>query len=387
MKKIIVAVLTASLAFAGLPFGTAQAATVAERLSGRILLQVQANGEAWYVNPVNKQRYYLGRPTDAFQLMRSLGLGVSEGDFTAFSTTAPARLAGRILLRVQARGEAYYVHPQTRVMHYLGRPADAFRIMREQGLGITTSDLAYIPRAGASAIPPDGVVNIRVTKPAVNASAGLPLVVSGEARVFENTVNIRVRNANGTELVETVTTADAPDVGQYGAFSASVNYPAPGTTNGTVEVFTLSAKDGAEIDKVIIPVTFATVQATTVRLYFSNTKFDPNQLACQTTHPTDRRIAQTSAIATATLNELLAGPTVTEREKGYVSQIPDAVELRSLRIENGTAYADFNSALNAGGSCRVQAIRSQITNTLKQFATVNNVVISVNGETDEVLQP
>lgn len=387
MKKTIVAVLAASLALAGLPFSTAQAATLAERLSGRILLQVQANGEAWYVNPVNKQRYYMGRPTDAFNLMRTLGLGVSERDFNAFGDLAPTRLAGRILLRVQANGEAYYVHPVTRRMHYLGRPADAFRIMREQGLGITTANLAHIPRAGVSAIPPGNIVNIIVTQPRPNTDVGLPLTISGEARVFENSVNIRLRNASGTELVEVVTTATATSTGQYGAFTASVTYPAPGTQTGTVEVFTLSAQDGSEIEKVIIPITFVATQTSTVRLYFSNTRFDPNMTACQTTHPTDRRLAQTPAIANAALTALLEGPTVTEQERGYRTNIPTDVRLQSLRIENGTAFADFNSALNVGGSCRVQAIRSQIENTLKQFATVNNVVISVNGSTTDVLQP
>lgn len=30
-------------------------------LSGKILLQVEDRGEAWYVNPANLKRYYLGQ--------------------------------------------------------------------------------------------------------------------------------------------------------------------------------------------------------------------------------------------------------------------------------------------------------------------------------------
>lgn len=52
--------------------------SIANRMAGKILLQVEENGEAWYVNPVNKQRYFLGRPNDAFELMRKLGLGISN---------------------------------------------------------------------------------------------------------------------------------------------------------------------------------------------------------------------------------------------------------------------------------------------------------------------
>ena len=43
--------------------------------SGKIYLQVEKNGVAWYISPVNNYRYYLGRPADAFNVMRNLGLG------------------------------------------------------------------------------------------------------------------------------------------------------------------------------------------------------------------------------------------------------------------------------------------------------------------------
>lgn len=58
----------------------AKAESLSERLAGRILLQIEQNGEAWYVNPDTKLRYYLGRPQDAFNLMRSQGLGISNRD-------------------------------------------------------------------------------------------------------------------------------------------------------------------------------------------------------------------------------------------------------------------------------------------------------------------
>lgn len=56
------------------------ASTLAQRVAGKILLQVEDVGQAWYVNPVNNLRYYLGRPADAFQIMRDLGLGITNSD-------------------------------------------------------------------------------------------------------------------------------------------------------------------------------------------------------------------------------------------------------------------------------------------------------------------
>ena len=89
-----------------------------------------------------------------------------------------------------------------------------------------------------------------------NDAIASPVTISGQARVFENTVNIRVRNSASKILASTFTTAQSPDIGQYGAFSKSISFSTPGTATGFVEVYTLSAKDGSEIDKVITLVKF-----------------------------------------------------------------------------------------------------------------------------------
>lgn len=131
------------------PFLNVQASS---DLSGRILLQVESHGEAWYVNPLNSQRYYLGRPNDAYDVMRELGLGISESSYEQFKNFGAIKFKGRILLRVEAKGEAYYVNPLDASLNYLGRPADAFSLMREFGLGISDSDLEKINISSSSTI-------------------------------------------------------------------------------------------------------------------------------------------------------------------------------------------------------------------------------------------
>jgi len=120
------------------------AAGMDEKLSGRILLQVEDEGQAWYVEPETGERAFLGRPQDAFNIMRDLGLGVSEEDFAELGEDLPESLAGKILLRVEANGEAYYISPMDMSIHYLGRPQDAFDVMRKLGLGISNKDLGGI---------------------------------------------------------------------------------------------------------------------------------------------------------------------------------------------------------------------------------------------------
>lgn len=144
MKKQFITFLIAITVFGLFPFNFSFAASTSARLKGRILLQVESNGEAWYVNPSDEKRYYLGRPEDAFQVMRSLGLGISNRDFNLFNDTAPSRLSGKILLKVEDSGKAYYINPVNLKMYYLGKPADAFQVMRKLGLGITDKDLLNI---------------------------------------------------------------------------------------------------------------------------------------------------------------------------------------------------------------------------------------------------
>ena len=89
------------------------------------------------------------------------------------------------------------------------------------------------------------------------------------------------------------------------------------------------------------------------------------------------------------LNELLKGPK-SDEGLNLETAIPKNTVLKSLLIlPNGTAEADFNQTLHSGvsGSAQVSAIREQIEKTLLQFSTINSVIISVDGESEEVLQP
>jgi hypothetical protein len=53
---------------------------LANRLKGRIVLQVQSRGEAWYINPKDGKRYYMKDGDAAYQIMRFLSLGITNTD-------------------------------------------------------------------------------------------------------------------------------------------------------------------------------------------------------------------------------------------------------------------------------------------------------------------
>ncbi len=106
---------------------------------------MEARGEAWYVDPDSGKRFFLGTAEDAYTLMRRKGLGVRHETLSRYQRHGyPKRLSGRILLDVEARGEAYYVVPGSLQGIYLGRASDAYALMRQYGLGITDRQLRQI---------------------------------------------------------------------------------------------------------------------------------------------------------------------------------------------------------------------------------------------------
>lgn len=143
--------------------------------------------------------------------------------------------------------------------------------------------------------------------------------------------------------------------------------------------------------------TSAPVEYETIQIFLSSRTEDPDILYCNRTYPISREVSRFSnnrksylgEYAYLALAELLKGPTEFEKKNGYFSSVNEGTKIQQIIIENGVALVDFNQKLNKGvaGSCKVQAIRSQIENTLKQFPEVKDVVISVDGEIEKNLQP
>lgn len=210
MKYFLCLVLFFGLAAPLLP---AHATTLAQTVSGRILLDVESHGEAWYVYPSTGQRSYLEDGDAAYAALQQFGLGISNADIamipiglesrfemsdadddtvpdavevslgtnedaadtdgdgytdaaeitasfnplgsgsTSIDTALAERLEGTILLQVETHGEAWYVYPGSGRRYYLGNGEAAYQIMRYLSLGISTNDLAQVPIAYTSPLP------------------------------------------------------------------------------------------------------------------------------------------------------------------------------------------------------------------------------------------
>lgn len=117
----------------------------AKKQIGKILLQVDAHGEAYYVNPKNSKRYYMADGNEAYRIMRYLGVGITNSNLQKIKTDKvfAKKNSGKIFLQVESLGEAYYIDFNGNV-HYLKDGNAAYRVMRSLGLGIKNSDLSKI---------------------------------------------------------------------------------------------------------------------------------------------------------------------------------------------------------------------------------------------------
>lgn len=235
---------------------------------------------------------------------------------------------------------------------------------------------------------------IQVASPKINGIVSSPLEVTGKARgnwFFEASFPVKLLDANNNVLTVAIAQAQSDWMTEnFVPFKAVVEFNRPTTQTGTL-VFQKDNPSGLpeHDDEIRIPVKFdLTGEIMTVKVYFNNNNLDP-EFSCNEVFPVEREVPKTQAVARAALEELLKGVRLEEQNQGFFTSINPNVKIQSLVIENNTAKVDFDDQLEfqVGGSCRVSAISAQIRETLKQFSTVKEVVISINGRTEDILQP
>lgn len=241
---------------------------------------------------------------------------------------------------------------------------------------------------------------ILVSSPLPDQEITSPLIVEGRARgiwFFEAVFPVVLMNQNGQVLAGSLATTQSDWMTEdFINFRAELNFKLVPGGRGTIILKNNNPSGLAQNSRELkIPVVFPEVEneensnkTIAVKVFFNNENFQPEFLEIRS-FPTERQIPYTQSVARAAVEELLKGPTEQEKSEGFFTNINSGVKVRSLTIDNGIARVDFTPELDfqVAGSARVTAIRDQITQTLKQFPTVKDVIISINGRTEDILQP
>ncbi|MEI8361228.1 MAG: hypothetical protein WCG01_03810 [bacterium] len=191
-----------------LPIANAKASTsLAQTLKGRILIQAEQLGEAWYINPLTSTRYSLGRPAEALAIMKKLGVGMTTANinriaqigFNDVDKAFAQKYAGLIILQVEDSGQAWYVNPLDLKKYYLGKPIDALSVMKDLGLGITRENLMKIPLSNGSSANE----NPKILKIAINRTQFTPInleIVRGDTITWTNrdTITHKLASSNSS---------------------------------------------------------------------------------------------------------------------------------------------------------------------------------------------
>ena len=126
-----------------------------------------------------------------------------------------------------------------------------------------------------------------------------------------------------------------------------------------------------------------------VEVYFGNENMGSAE-DCTKVFPVTRTILNAETFGPGALEALLKGITEEgEKTGGYFTSINDRVLIQKFEIKDKVAYVDLSSRFNEGvaGSCRVTAIKAQIETTLNNLPDIDSVVLSVNGQTEGILEP
>jgi len=238
---------------------------------------------------------------------------------------------------------------------------------------------------------------IRIDSPRPHMTIKSPVVITGEAVggwYFEASFPVKIVDAEGNTIAEGPAQAQGEWMTpNFVPFEATLSFATPKSTTGTLILHNDNPSGLPENDAELrVPIRFdENAETMAVKVFLSNANGNDPMQDCSAVEAVTRYIPQIEGVARAALTELIKGPTQEEQNRGYRSSLPlnAGIEIQDLRIENGTAYVDFSGDLEEGvaGSCRVQNIRAQIESTLKQFPTVTKVVISVDGRTEDILQP
>lgn len=167
-----------------------------KQFSGKILLDVENHGEAWYVNPQSFQRVYLGKPDQALYRLTKRAVWVNfynieKIPMDGMEGTDPEyaeQMAGYVMAPNDLIGASWYIHPVLKTRIRLGTPQDAW-VALQTGIPVGAKDLNMIPVESEVEFVPSGDYKVKE-------------VTATDTIVLEDDTEIKLMSVDAPDNVE-----------------------------------------------------------------------------------------------------------------------------------------------------------------------------------------
>ena len=240
--------------------------------------------------------------------------------------------------------------------------------------------------------------DIEITSPGLLDPIGSPVTVQGAGRAFEGNILVEVRDDDATTALGSGFVTGGGDIVR--PFEGRIDFRAPSTPRGALVLYTTSAEDGRVWEAAVLRVSFGAgargcggdgdgdeavrpaADEMAVTVWFSCDGTDGRPRLGSVT----RVVPRSPRVLTATLRELVAGPTAAERSRSLSSWFSDATKdvLRSVSTSDGRAIVDLDGDLrqvisgasSSAGSARLLA---ELDANVFQFRSVQTAEYRLDG--------
>ena len=240
--------------------------------------------------------------------------------------------------------------------------------------------------------------DIRLDTPAASAAIASPVRVQGVSTAFEAQVNVEVRQDGARAPIGTGYVMGG-SMGTMAPFNGAIAFSTPSAVRGALVLFTVSMANGNLWEATVVRVAFAptpTLVPTSACPNYAMARPTPpaGEMVVTVFYscgvdaapvPTYRLYPRTTALLLTTLDQLLAGPSTTERAAGLSSwfSASTASYVRRVTLDAGRATVDFGDLRsvipNASTSAGSHLLLSQLDATVFQFPTVTSVIYRIDG--------
>jgi peptidoglycan hydrolase-like protein with peptidoglycan-binding domain len=148
-----------------------------------------------------------------------------------------------------------------------------------------------------------------------------PIKLAGMGQAFEATIATRARDADGNQIARSFVMGGSAAIANFqGSLGMGATPPTP---QGTLEVFEVSAKDGSELNKVTVPITFASALIDNYEGYVVHTVVEGDTL---------------SGLAQRFYGDASTFPRILEANRNVVFDPDQIFPGQELRIPVGTGF-------------------------------------------------